>query len=128
MSANAIVVVPSTAEYGNFHFWTFLEEIFLMYNLGVRGVGNLQVNRNATCNINIPYYNVLQNAMGGNFNLLSLWTKLMETTLLNQQTGFLIFFKFFILYIYIYTSVFLWNQTCSFIYFQFPNARIKWVF
>ena len=43
-----------------------------MYNLEVRGVGNLQVNRNATCNINIPYYNVLQNAMGGNFNLVSL--------------------------------------------------------
>ena len=55
MSANAIVVVPSTAEYGNFHFWIFLEEIFLMYNLGVRGVGNLQMIRNATCNINIPY-------------------------------------------------------------------------
>ena len=40
--------------------------------------------------------------MGGNFNLLSLWTKLMETTLLNQQTGFLNFFKVpYIIYIYL---------------------------
>lgn len=77
-----------------------LKRFFKCTTLGVRGVENLQVNRNATCNINIPYYNVLQNAMGGNFNLLSV-NQIDGNHTIKPTDRVLNFFKFFILYIYI---------------------------